>query len=129
MKKVFTLLFVALSIAGCASTGNQNVKAATQESVKAQLKEGVTTKEEVRKMLGEPTSVSFTDSGNEIWTFKYSEAQSHASNFIPIVSLFSSGADVKNKEVVVLFDKDSKITKYTMRETQEVVKSGILGKQ
>ena len=129
MKKIIGSLLVALSLVGCASTGNQNVKAATQESVRAQLKEGVTTKDEVRKMLGEPSSVSFTDSGNEIWTFKYSEAQSHASNFIPIVGLFSSGADVKNKEVIVLFDKDGKITKYTMRETQEVVKSGILGKQ
>jgi outer membrane protein assembly factor BamE (lipoprotein component of BamABCDE complex) len=129
MNKFFVIGGALLVLVGCASTGNQNVKVATQESVKAQMKEGVTTKEEVRKQLGEPTSVSFTDSGNEIWTFKYSEATSHASNFVPLVSLFASGADVKNKEIVVLFDKDGKLFKYTMRETQEVVKSGILGKQ
>lgn len=122
-------LISALALAGCASSGNTKLKEVSHASVKAQIKEGVSTQDDVRAYLGDPTSVSFTDSGNEIWTYTYSEETSHASNFIPFVSLFSSGVDVKSKEVVILFNAERKVMRYTMREAQDVRRVGILGKQ
>jgi outer membrane protein assembly factor BamE (lipoprotein component of BamABCDE complex) len=123
--KIFAASLGVALISGCASAGNERIKNETQSSVASRMTEGSTTKEQVETNLGSPSAVSFTDSGNEIWTYKYAHATSHAQNFIPVVNWFSRGADVNTKELVVLFDKDSVVTKYTMRESQSVVRSGI----
>jgi hypothetical protein len=75
--------------------------------------------------MGDATSITFTDGGNEIWTYKYSRATPQAQSFIPIVNIFSSAADVATKELIVMFDKNNIVSKYSMRETQDVVKRGI----
>lgn len=112
-------------LGGCATAGNEKMKDQTQASMAQQLTEGKTTKQEVQAALGNADSVSFTDSGNEIWTYRHSRATPHAQNFIPVVSLFSRGADVKTKEVVILFSKEGIVSKYTMRETENTVKAGL----
>jgi outer membrane protein assembly factor BamE (lipoprotein component of BamABCDE complex) len=124
LKTIVAMLGVAL-IGGCASAGNERIKNQTQSSVASQMTEGTTTKAQVETNLGSPSAVSFTDSGNEIWTYKYAHATSHARNFIPVVNLFTRGVDVDTKELVVLFNRDNVVAKYTMRESQNVVKSGI----
>jgi outer membrane protein assembly factor BamE (lipoprotein component of BamABCDE complex) len=118
------MAIVAL-LAGCATSGNEKLKDHTQSSISQRITEGKTTKNEVTAALGQPAAVSFTDGGNEIWTYKHARATPQAQNFIPFVGLISSGADVKTKELVLMFNKDGVVTKYTMRETEEVVKSGL----
>ncbi|SCX88230.1 Beta-barrel assembly machine subunit BamE [Nitrosospira sp. Nl5] len=117
-------VLVAL-VAGCATLGNEKLKDHTQSTISQQITEGKTTKNQVIAALGQPSVVSFTDAGNEIWTYKHARAIPQAQNFIPLVGLVSSGADVKTKELVVMFNKHDVVSKYTMRETEEVVKSGI----
>ena len=119
------MAIVALLLAGCATSGNEKLKDHTQSSISQRITEGKTTKNEVTAALGLPAAVSFTDGGNEIWTYKHARATPQAQNFIPFVGLISSGADVKTKELVLMFNKDGVVTKYTMRETEEVVKSGL----
>lgn len=80
---------------------------------------------DVQTSLGNATSVSFTDAGNEIWTYKYERASPQADAFIPIVSLFSRSVDVKTKELIVMFDKSKVVSKFNMREVNNVVKAGI----
>ncbi|MDN5752210.1 MAG: outer membrane protein assembly factor BamE [Nitrosospira sp.] len=117
-------VLVAL-VAGCATSGNEKLKDHTQSTISQQITEGRTTKNQVIAALGQPSVVSFTDAGNEIWTYKHARATPQAQNFIPLVGLVSSGADVKTKELVVMFNKHDVVSKYTMRETEEVVKSGL----
>lgn len=111
-----------VALGGCATAGNEKMKDQTQASIAAQITEGKT-KDEVKSALGNATSVSFTDSGKEIWTYKHMRASPKAVNFIPIVNWFARGADVKTKEVVILFEGNV-VTKYTMRETDDQVKQG-----
>lgn len=117
---------LVLLATGCASVGNERMRDQTQASVSQKIAEGKTTRQEVRDALGEATTVSFTDSGNEIWTYKHARATPKAQNFIPVVNLFSRGADVKTKELVVLFDKQGIVTRYTMRETADELKHGLV---
>ncbi len=118
-------LFGAVQLTGCASYGNQKIKDQTQASISQTLTEGKTTKDEVKTALGNADAVSFTDSGNEIWTYKFTKQTPHARNFIPVVNWFSRGADRKTKEVVIMFDKNNIVSKYTMRESEDVIKAGI----
>ena len=112
--------------AGCASVGNEKMRDQTQASMSKQIIEGKTTKSEVEAALGSANAVTFTDAGNEIWRYQYAHATPKARNFIPIVGLFSRGADVTTKELVILFDKNSVVSKYTMRDSKSVINRGIV---
>jgi outer membrane protein assembly factor BamE (lipoprotein component of BamABCDE complex) len=125
IQRILPLLFAATLLAGCATVGNEKMATATQATVSQQITEGKTTKNDVRTTMGDADAVSFTDSGNEIWTYKHARATPKATNFIPVVNWFVRGADVTTRELVVLFDKNNVVTKYTMRETQSEVKSGL----
>lgn len=124
--KLLIVAGVAVLAAGCASGGNTRLRDQTQESVSQQITEGKTSKSDVKKVMGDASTVSFTDSGNEIWTYKYARATPKAQNFIPVVNLFSRGADLKAKELVILFDKEGLVTRYTMRETTDELKQGLI---
>lgn len=128
MKRLSVLLISAALLGACASSGNVVLKNMDLTQVKQHIIEGRTTKEQVQAKYGSADSVTFTDSGNEIWTYRHSEATSHVSNYIPIVSIFSSGQDVKTKEIVVMFDKNSVVQRFTVRESNSTEKAGILGK-
>lgn len=124
--KSFAGVVMMALLAGCATSGNERLKDHTQSSISQQIAEGKTTKNEVTAALGQPTSISFTDAGNETWTYRHSRATPQALSFIPVVRLISSATDVKTKELVIMFDKNDVVSKYSMRETEAVVKSGLL---
>ena len=120
------LLCLIFSLTACASAGNTRLKAMPQPDILAQVREGETTKAQIEAMFGSANSVSFTDSGNEIWTYFYSKATSHAINFVPYANIVSRGADVETKELIILFDTNGVVRKRTVRDTTTVVKSGIV---
>jgi outer membrane protein assembly factor BamE (lipoprotein component of BamABCDE complex) len=124
VKSITGVALIAL-LAGCATSGNEKLKDHSQSSISQQITEGRTSKNEVTAALGQPTSVSFTDSGNEIWTYRHARATPQAQNLVPLVRLISSATNVKTKELVIMFDKNDVVSKYTMRETDQVVKSGL----
>jgi outer membrane protein assembly factor BamE (lipoprotein component of BamABCDE complex) len=100
----------------------------SSQTVAARIVEGKTTKQEVQDAYGQPSSTSFTDSGNEIWTYRYAYATPKAINFVPLVGIFRSSADVQNKELVILFDKNNVVTKYSFRESAQEVTRGLAPK-
>ncbi|CAG9267590.1 outer membrane protein assembly factor BamE domain-containing protein [Paraburkholderia unamae] len=113
-------------LVGCASSGVQQLKTEDATSVSAKLTRGTSTKDDVRKAFGDPTETSFTDSGNEIWRYRYSNATSKGINFVPIANIFMSGQNVDKKELVVFFDDHGVVKNYAMQSSKEEVKSGIL---
>jgi len=119
------LIALAITLLGCATVGNDRIKDHTQETVSQKIISGKTTKSDIKEQFGEPSSISFTDSGNEIWTYKHARATPKGVNFIPVVNLFVRGLDVSTKTIVVLFDKNDTVTKYTMNEDQSEVKGGL----
>jgi len=91
----FLLLVAGLMMAGCYSTGNADIK---NKDLINQVQVGKSTKEDVRKLLGEPYSVSkghlaesmpghatFTMTMDEWWTYFYSKHHQGATTFIPYI--------------------------------------------
>lgn len=115
---------LALLLGGCASAGNVALKDESATSVSSQIVEGKTTKNEVIAKYGQPTTTTFTDGGNQVWTYRYAYATANAVSFVPIVGLFAGGAHVKSKELVVMFDKKDVVAKFTMHETEQDVSRG-----
>ena len=113
-------------LGGCASVGNDSIADATPESVSAQLIKGRTTQENVRGLYGDPVKTSFTDSGNEIWEYDFSRMHSKPTNFIPYVSLISSGAEGDKKSLVIFFDRSKVVRQYTISSSKVDVSQGLI---
>ncbi|MGT5931069.1 hypothetical protein ACRW57_21645 [Escherichia coli] len=123
MRKILIAAMMASVLAGCASSGNQQLKNETEISVQSKLQEGKTTKNEVKSYFGSPDAVSYTDSGNEIWKYAFAKVKVNSTTFIPFYGLFHNGTNGTKKELTILFNDDT-IKKYTMSETQINSKSG-----
>lgn len=123
MKKIALAVIIASALAGCASSGNQQLKNETETSVQTKIQEGKTTKAEVKSYFGSPDGVSYTDGGNEIWKYAFANVKVNGTTFIPFYGLFHNGTNGTKKELTVLF-KDDKVQKYTMSESAINTKSG-----
>ena len=119
------LIAVAILSAGCASVGNEALRAASEASVASKIIEGKTTKSEIRTMFGSPIKTSFTDGGLEIWNFEFSNVALDPIGYVPVINWFGSTSSGKKKELVVLFDQDSKVRRFSMSESDLRVKSGV----
>jgi hypothetical protein len=113
-------------LSGCASSGNQSIADATHESVSAELIKGKSTQENVRGLYGDPSTTSFTDSGNEIWEYDFSRMHSKPTNFIPYVNLIHSGAEGDKKSLVIFFDRSKVVRQYTISSSKVDISRGLI---
>lgn len=118
------MLAAVAVLAGCASSGNDKVRTETMDTVGTKVVKGKTTKDQVKALYGEPSSVSLTDAGSEVWKYEYAHATANAASYIPIVGLFAGGADVNKNEVVFIFDKDNVLQNYTVHASQSTTRRG-----
>jgi len=120
-RTIMCLAMVAV-LSACTTTGHISIAKQTKSSVSKQIIEGRTTKAQIISAFGNTGSVSFTDSGDEVWTYKFSRVVPDFTNFIPFVRwFFNRGAIVTTKEIVVIFNQTGVVSKYTMDETKNKV--------
>ena len=92
--------------AGCA-TSAMGSKSIVDPTIVAQIKEGKTTREEVKKILGAPQAVDFTDAGNEKLVYFYSQTK-----------IVMGNIDQKTNTLHVFLDKDGIVQRIGQGETQ-----------
>lgn len=119
-----TALTLAM-LAGCASVGNESLRAESENSVQQKITEGKTTRNQVRGLFGSPMKTSFTDGGLEIWTYEFSKVSADAVSYIPIVNMFGATASGTKKELVVLFDRAGTVQRFSMSESDISQKTGV----
>ncbi len=120
-----TICLTVLTLAGCASKGNESLRKETDLSIGTKLTEGKTTKSEVRTMLGSPLKTSFTDGGLEISTYEFDNVTSDAINYVPVLNWLGSSASGTKKELVILFDRANVVQRFSMSESNVKTKTGL----
>jgi hypothetical protein len=125
VKKALSIVFVALFVASCASTGNQTLKTESEVSISSKVQQGITTASEIKAMFGSPYETTYTDGGLMIWKYRLDDVRSDAVNYIPIVNWFGSSASGTRKELVVLFDDNDVVKRVNMSESDVKTKTGI----
>ncbi len=125
MKKLLASFVIISALAACTSSGNESIRAESNETISSKIKKGSTTKNQVKAALGDPSTISFTDSGNEQWTYKHDIAKPKPINFVPYASLIASGADVESKTLVIFFNKAGIVQNYTISESKQEVRRGL----
>lgn len=126
MKHMIAAMLVATLMTACATSGNTALKQETAATLAGKITKGQTTQAQIRALLGSPSHTDFTDSGNQIWRYSHSKSKAMGRNFIPYANIFSSGANVESKELVVFFDKDGIVQNYSMEESKTQNKQGII---
>lgn len=131
MKSKIALMAVVaatLVISGCASVGNETLRAESENSVKGKMVEGKTTKAEVKSIFGSPMKTTFTDGGLEVWTYEFSKVSADAVSYIPIVNWFGATASGTKKELVALFEQNGVLKRYSMSESDVKQKTGVFNR-
>ena len=115
MKKLLaaTLIGASLLATGCATSGNKVLKEETRETVAQKISPGMS-QSDITGIFGEPVDIDYTDSGNEIWKYKFSKTKVKASSFIPVVGYFNSGSTGDAKSLTIFFDPNGKVVRHAM---------------
>ena len=102
-----TAALVASLITGCAvKTGNDKLQEVTNENINSVIKNGVSTKTEVKSKLGGPGKIDFLNNGLEKWEYDHTLKVEKGVNYVPVVNWFVKGTDDTKKSLVILFDGD-----------------------
>ena len=109
-----SFFIIVFLLSGCSTSGNQNLKNETPQSLQSKIIKNKTTKTELLTKLGEPDTRTTLDDGNEQWKYFMSNNQFNATTFIPVVGLFTG--DFKGETV----------SKWTFSSDNNNTKTGIL---
>jgi len=111
LKNSLIIIFISFLISACSTAGSMALKQVNPVEVASSLKAGVTTKAQIIKTMGSPSSVDITQDGLEILRYEYKRSVPMLRNFTPAI-LFSFGSDIESKQLVILLNKDK-----TVKET------------
>ena len=106
MKQVGTISLASLlffTLLGCGSYGSKSI---TSDELVSQVKVGQSTKADVKRILGDPAFVNFTESMEEVWQYNYSRSEASASTFIPVVGAFIGSQDTEMHTLTIRYDKN-----------------------
>jgi hypothetical protein len=99
--RVVELIVAAVILVGCSTSGTKIDPAKV-----ATFKPGVTTYEDVKAAMGEPTSTFLAQDGSRTVAYGYSQVRTNPATFVPIVGLFAGGADVHTETTTFRFGPD-----------------------
>jgi outer membrane protein assembly factor BamE (lipoprotein component of BamABCDE complex) len=119
---------VLLLLHACTTSGNPSIKDETEASINDKIRQGVTSKDEVTAMLGDPLEADFINDGQEVWTYELSRITPLARNYIPYVNVLSSGSDAVEQKLTILFDENDIVEDFNWLESVTERRTGVLVK-
>jgi hypothetical protein len=116
---------LTMVVAGCASGGNEVLRAQDANAVDQYIVDGKTTRSDVERIYGPPNATSFANAQNDIWIYRWVRSTARAENFIPYVGAFVGGSDVQKKELVILFNEQNTVVRHSMRDSTDTVRRNL----
>jgi len=111
----FASALACACLAACATTGDERIARLDEARAQALLVTGRTTEADVRAALGQGRVVRFL-SGWETWHYEYREGLSKGWDDVPFIGLVTSRSDRPTKELVLLFDAQGTLRRYSLQE-------------
>jgi len=118
-------IFSSLSLGGCVTTtkevGVMTIKNETQESINKRIHAGKSTKADVIREIGEPTSKDMDDNGSGIerWTYTYftHQQQPTALALIPFAGMVKHDNSTTARYVIVFFKPNGVVRNINVSNT------------
>ena len=115
MRRLAAILAAALCFAGCGTVGNGRLEQLDDAQARTLLVPGRTTRDEVRRALGDGAVIRF-ESGMQTWRYDYREGLAKGWDDVPFVNLVVARLDRPVKELVLLFDADGVLKRWSLQE-------------
>lgn len=125
IKKISVIVIGLLFLSGCIDKTNKNLIKNNDQQLEAMVVEGKTTKEEVEKMFGKPTTIGSDIQGREQWVYSHTETSMNPMNYVPVTKLLI-GQDGKVRTLVIIFEKNIVYKVNAETEKGQRVKKGLL---
>jgi hypothetical protein len=93
--------------------------------VNSSVIDGQTTRDDIQRIYGQSSRVSFLSEKNEMWMYAWARASPQGQNFIRIVGAFARAYDVRAKELVIVFNEKNVVVRHAMTDNTNVVKGGL----
>jgi len=107
LKQGLAIVACAVSLAGCASAGNE---ARPDQAINFQT--GVTTENEIVEALGRPTYSWSMPGGAEAIVYTFAQIQARPAAFLPFTGPVLSNSDYRTNQAMFLFDADRRLVSY-----------------
>lgn len=98
----FIKIILIIFLSACATIGHIPLETATKDLIAKHIVQSKTTKARIVKCFGNATSITFNQSGQEVWVYKSHNSNSNE-NFSSV------------KELVVIFDQNGVVTQYSVK--------------
>lgn len=116
-------LLLLASLAACQSVGNGRAFEQSPAERQQALKPGVSTRDDVRRELGDPRIYQF-DNGYEAWTYQSTTGIPKWVQFVPYLGLLPLDYAARTKELALLFDPQGVLRKVEWRAGQHTSSPG-----
>lgn len=118
------LIITSLFLISCSDSVNKNFKDNDDKTLDSMITAGVSTKQDIQNTFGEPTKIDYSKTGNDKWTYAYSEASNSPLNYIPVTRILN-GQSGTTRKMVILFNGNV-VAKYALSSNDEKVSKGVL---
>ena len=113
-------LVLGLGLVGCGMReGNENLSKMNLNTVKQKIVVGKTTKEGIRRLLGNPQGQGIDPHMGEYWMYSFTQTKLTASSYIPVVGLFTGGTKIKMTTIYIYFNKNGVVKKYSFMKQHQ----------
>ena len=106
--KIITIIGLITILSACNMTdiGDKKLEQLNLESFSEDVSKGNLSKDDVKEMLGNPSTVSVSSDGKTIWAYSLITSKVDARLFIPFVGALLGGVDTKLRTVTVTFQDE-----------------------
>ncbi len=123
---VLTAGLVLMLSSGCAvRTGNEKLARMDKREIEQRIVKGKTTKEEVRRLMGDPDKVDFDQAGHEKWEYINVHRSAKAINYVPVANWFVQGTNDTKKTLIVIFDDNGVVLNHAFSRATGETSGGL----
>ncbi|HHL2708542.1 TPA: hypothetical protein ACQ39K_000016 [Yersinia enterocolitica] len=125
-KIIIALLSITIFIiSGCSTTGNQNLKKENQSSLQTKLVKNKTTKSEVVREFGSPTSVTSKNDGGDIYLYEMNNGKINPLTYVPVVGFFAGDTTTESRTLSISFNKNDTVSTWSFSSEDRKSENGI----
>ncbi|HHH0500169.1 TPA: hypothetical protein ACPZNZ_001697 [Yersinia enterocolitica] len=115
-----------LSISACSSSGNQSLKSETQATLQTKLIKNKTTKSDVIKEFGQPSSTTTSGQGEDIYLYDMNNAKMSVVNVIPIIGMLAGNTKTESRTLSIAFNKNGTVETWRFMSDDRNLNNGFI---
>ncbi|AJJ23849.1 lipoprotein [Yersinia enterocolitica] len=114
-----------LSISACSSSGNQSLKNETQATLQTKLIKNKTSKSDVVRAFGSPTSVTSKNDGGDIYLYEMNNGKINPLTYVPVVGFFAGNTTTESRTLSITFNKNDTVNTWNFSSEDRKSENGI----